>query len=401
MNADLFGNAQAFMGGQSIDAADLFGESVEEPTEKVDLSGDGDSPENNEPKSPQEEKKNNIPDGPVDAEDLFGNEESEEQESVGDENKENEEETTPKKTGSSPKGSNLYSSFAQALQGDGLFQVLDKDTVDSITDADSFREAIDKEVEGRLDDVQKRVNEALNYGVSPSRVAQYERYIQSLSQITDDALSDESQKGINLRKTLIRQDYLNKGLTPEKAEKWVERSFELGSDVEDATEALESVKTYFNTKYQEEIQHGREEAEAEKAKAKKQVEDFKKGLLEKDKLFDDIPIDKATRKKAYDVMTRIVKTNEDGEQLTAVQLYADEHPVEFRTVLGLIFTMTDGFTKMGNLLTKSVNKKVNQNLKDIENTLRNSSHQGGSFRYAEGDETPQRHSKFGGVRIDI
>lgn len=395
---DVFGNAQAFMGGQTIDASDLFGESTEETTEKVDLSEiEGAQKETEKP----EEQKNQIPEGPVDAEDLFGEEDPENPESVGDENKENKEETTPKKTGSSPKGSSLYSSFAQALQGDGLFQVLDKEAVDSITDADSFREAIDKEVEGRLDGIQKRVNEALNYGMNPSNIARYERYIQSLEQIDEDALTDSTQKGVNLRRTIIRQDYLNKGFSAEKADKWVDKIFETGADVEEATEALENVKDYFNTKYQEEIQKGREEAEAEKARTKKQVEDFKKGLLEKEKLFDDIPIDKATRKKAYDVMTRIVKTADDGEQLTAVQLYADEHPVEFRTVLGLVYALTDGFTKMGNLLTKSVNKKVNQNLREIENTLRNPSHQGGSFRYAEGDETPQRHSKFGGVRIDI
>lgn len=396
---NVFDNAQAFMGGQSFDAEDLFGGGNEEPTEKVDLEAPEEGTQEN--KNP-EKKETIVPEGPVDAEDLFGDDDNpEEPESVGDENKENKEETTPKKTGSSPKGSNLYSSFAQALQGDGLFQVLDKETVDGITDADSFREAIDKEVEGRLDDVQKRVYEALNYGVNPSRVAQYERYIQNLDKITDEALMDSTQKGVNLRKSIIRQDYLNKGFTPEKADKWVEKVFETGADVEEATEALESVKEYFNTQYQQEIQKGREEVAAEQAKVKKEVEDFRKGLLEKEKLFDDIPIDKATRKKAYDAMTRIVKVADDGEKLNAVQLYADEHPVEFRTMLGLVWTMTDGFQKMGNLLTKSVNKKVNQNLREIENTLRNSSHQGGSFRYAEGDETPQRNSKYGGVRIDI
>ena len=131
------------------------------------------------------------------------------------------------------------------------------------------------------------------------------------------------------------------------------------------------------------------------------MEEFKQAILEKDKLFDDIPVDKNTRRKAYDAMTRIVKTTEDGEKLTAVQLYADEHPVEFRTMLGIVYSMTDGFTKMGSLLTKSVNKKVNKNLQEIERRITNTSSQGGSLRFAEGEDDRDARKNYRGFRIDI
>ena len=174
-----------------------------------------------------------------------------------------------------------------------------------------------------------------------------------------------------------------------------------GTDKDDAKDALESIKDYFKDKYQEQLDLKKEEAEAERQKVKKEAEDFKKAVLEKDKLFEDIPVDKPTRKKAYEAMTRVVKTTDDGEQLTAVQLYADEHPVEFRTALGIVWALTDGFTKMGNLLQKSVNKKVNKNLQEIESRLRNQGHQGGSFRFSEGEDGGGSTNNYKGFRIDI
>ena len=386
--ADLFGNAQ-ILEGNSFDSEALFGE-FEEATEKVDTSV--------KPEEPEDKNEPQVPEGEVDAEDLFGDNEN--PESVGDGKEENKEETKPTKFGSSPTGQNLYPSLAQALKGDGLFQFLDQETIDGVKDADGFREAMEKEVDARLDDTVRRVKEALDYGVQPSTIAKYERVINQLDGITDESIRDESERGAALRKSLITQDYINRGFSEEKAKKQAERSVAGLTDVEDAADALESLKGYFKGKYAEEIERGRQEAEDERAKVKAQAEELRQAILEKEKLFDEIPIDKPTRKKAYDAMTKIVKTTEDGEQLTAVQLYADEHPVEFRTVLGVIYALTDGFTKVGDILNSSVNKKVNKNLREMEEKLRGNIHQGGSFHLVEGEE-PNKKPKFSGIRIDI
>lgn len=395
MTNDLFNAAQIITGPNQYDAESLFGEDTE-PQEHIDL-GDETQPED----KPKETTKKNetIPEGPVDAEDLFGDDEA--PESVGDKEDEEEEETKPKKTGSSPKGTNLYSSFAQALQGDGLFQSLDENTVKSIVDADSFSEAFENEINARLDEATRKVKEALEAGVEPSVISRYKATISNLNAITSEQLSDESDQGAQLRRTLIRQDLINRGYKPEKVDKQVERIMNSGTDIDEATDALEAVKEYFQQKYDETLNSAREEAAAEKQRVKREMEELKTAILDKDKLFDDIPIDKNTRKKAYEAMTKVVKVSDNGERLTVVQQYADEHPVEFRTVLGLVYAMTDGFTKMGSILTKSVNKKVNSNLRDIERRIINVTPQGGSFRFAEGDEDDSKRQSLRGFRIDI
>lgn len=390
MSNNPFNNAQTFMGMASVEADDLFGDIPQEPEVKVDLSDE-------EKSEKEEEKEKHIPEGPLEAEDIFG---TEEPESVGEDNEEKEE-TKPKKTGSSPKDGNPYSSFAHALRGDGLFQFLDEETVEGIVDADSFSDAFEQEVNARLDDAVRQVKEALDAGVKPDVISQYQRTIQGLNNITDEQLSAETEQGANLRRSILRQDLLIRGYKPDRVDKQVDRIMSSGTDIDEATEALESVKEYFVQKYNDTVASAKESAAEERRRVKQEAEDFKKAILEKDKLFDDIPVDKATRRKAFEAMTKIVETSEDGEQLTAVQKFADDNPIEFRTMLGIVYALTDGFKKMGNLLTKSVNKKVNSNLREIERRINNQGYQGGSLNLFEGNEGGRGSKDFSGLRIDI
>lgn len=392
MSNNPFDSAQIFMGGLgNMDADSLFGDDAQEPEVKVDLPGENKEGED------KKDKNDTIPEGStIDAESLF-----DDPESVGEDDNKEGKEAKPDGDGSSPKGESLYSSFAQALKGDGLFQFLDDETVGNINDADSFSQAMEDEINARLDDATRKVKEALESGVQPNVIAQYERTIQNLEAITPEQLNAETEEGANLRRTIIRQDLLSRGYRQDKVEKQVERIMSSGTDIEEAADSLEAVKEYFKQRYENTVSEAKKEAEAEKAKTRKEVEEFRKAMLEKDKLFEDIPVDKATRRKAYEAMTKVVSTSEDGEQLTAVQQYADEHPVEFRTMLGVVYALTDGFTKMGKLLTKSVDKKVNKNLREIERRVMGTTRQGGSFNFIEGDETRNSKPDFRGVRIDI
>ena len=379
------------MGVSTASAEDIFGDG---PVEEVKT----DPQEEGKPET-KENKEDTIPEGgSVNSEDIFGEDNPE---SVGDEENKEKGEAEPQGKGSSPSDGNLFSSFAQALKGDGLFQFLDDEAVSKITDADSFREALENEVDARLDEQTRRYKEAIESGMQPEVIVQYQNTIQRLEGITDEQIDDDGEQGANLRKTLLFRDFINRGFSEERAKRQVERIMSSGTDKDDAKDALESIKEYFKDKYQEQLDLRKQEAEAEKQRVRKEAEDFKKAVLEKDKLFEDIPIDKPTRKRAYEAMTRVVKTTEDGEQLTAVQLYADEHPVEFRTALGIVWALTDGFTKMGNLLQKSVNKKVNKNLQEIESRLRNQGHQGGSLSFTGGEDGNKGAGNYRGLRIDI
>ena len=350
-------NDSFILSGEEIDTLNLFDDSDETqetpPTtgeEKPDVEG-GDK-DKDKPTTEEE----------VNPDDLFDSE------SVGSEDKEdkkNKEGETPdsnKDNGSSP-NSNFYYSIASALVEDGVLPDLDEEFVKGIKSPEDLAEAIDKQVNARLDETQKRISAALNAELEPDEIRQYEAVLGNLGKITEDAIKDESDKGENLRKQLIFQDLINRGFSKERAAREVKKSFDSGSDIEDAKDALESNKSY-----------------------------FKKQMLEDKEIFEGITMDKATRQRAYDNIAKPVYKTEDGEYLTAIQKYETENPVEFRKKLGVIFTLTDGFKNLDMLVKGKVKKEVKNSLRELEHTLRNTNRPKGNPQFVGGvQEDPESY----------
>lgn len=372
-------------GVQFLDDIELFGE----PTQPDD-AGAGNEGQHGSEQEPQKDNENPTEVEITDGDSLFGDESEETQpESVGDgKNNKAGEGADTTDDGDSPNGQNAYSSFAKALQGDRLFQFLDDEVIDNVKDADSFADAFEKEINARLDDETRRVKEALDAGVAPDAIGQYENIIKQLDSISEDKLSEETEQASRLRQNILYQDFLNRGYKEERAKQLVKRAVDGGTDIDDAKDALESNKQFYRDEYQKLIDQGKQEVEAERQRVRKEAAEFKKAVLEKEKIFGDIQVDKVTRQKAYDAMTRIVGKNADGDNVTAVQKFADENPVEFRSILGIMWAMTDGFKELGNVIKQDINKKVRSNLKEVENRIKGSAPRGGSPRFIGGDNEP-------------
>ena len=379
-------NDSFILSGEELDTLNLFDDSDE--TQETNSSAEDDtSPVEDDSKN---EEKSTTEDE-VNPDDLFDSE------SVGSEDKEDKKDKeggTPdsnKDNGYSP-SSNFYYSIASALVEDGVLPDLDEEFVKGIKSPEDLAEAIDKQVNARLDETQKRINAALNAELEPDEIRQYEAVLGNLEKITEDAIKDESDKGENLRKQLIYQDLINRGFSKERATREVKKSFDSGSDIEDAKDALESNKSYFKKQYDDLIKEGQEEAENEKKRVKKEAQDLKKQMLEDKEIFEGIAMDKATRQKAYDNIAKPVYKTEDGEYLTAIQKYETENPVEFRKKLGVIFTLTDGFKNLDMLVKGKVKKEVKNSLRELEHTLRNTNRPKGNPQFVGGvQEDPESY----------
>jgi len=193
-------NDSFILSGEEIDTLDLF-EGSDETQETPPAAGE-DKP--GEEEAGKDEDKPTTEDE-VNPDDLFG------PESVGSEDKEDKKDKeggTPdsnKDNGSSP-SSNFYYSIASALVEDGVLPDLDEEFVKGIKSPEDLAEAIDKQVNARLDETQKRISAALNAELEPDEIRQYEAVLGNLDKITEDVIKDESDKGENLRKQLIYQD---------------------------------------------------------------------------------------------------------------------------------------------------------------------------------------------------
>lgn len=334
----------------------------------------------------------------VNVEELFT-----EPESVGRENNNNEEQedtNDPNDDGASP---NFFSSIAAALVDEGVFPDLNEDEISQIRGPEDFRDLIDRQIKSGIDEANQRVLEALNAGVEPTAIQNYERVLSYLDSIDDATLEDESEKGENLRKNIIYQDYINRGFSKERATKEVEKSFRAGTDIEDAKESLTGNKDFYRGQYDDLIKEGKE-AEAKEAKREKeQAEELKKSILTEKKVFGDIEIDKNTRQRVYDNIAKpIYKDPDSGKLLTAVQKYQRENPVEFSKNLGLLFTLTDGFKNIDTLVGGKVKKEVKKGLRELETKIRStSSSTSGNLRFANGGYNDKESVFSKNFEIDI
>lgn len=336
----------------------------------------------------------------VDPESIFNAEDNDDSSQEGvssDEDSKNKGDSTSQKSGSSPK--NTYSSIAAALKEDGVLLNLEDDDIASINTPDDFAEVIEKEVTKRLDDSQRRMKEALDYGVQPEEVTQYERTINYLNTLDEDAISAEDEQGETLRRQLIFQDYINRGFSQEKAKKEVEKSFSAASDVEDALEALEGNKQFFTDSYNKLINDAKAASEAEKKTIQKQAEELRKSILSTEKPYEGITLSKDRRQKIYDSITKVVAKTADGRGLNAIQKYEQDNPVEYKQKLATLFELTDGFKKLDALISGKANKQTRQSLKELEHTLRNTpTYADGRLKLANGSEDEESYQ---GLRLDV
>lgn len=354
------------------------------------------------PETPDDEggeKKEKKDTAEVDPDNMFGDDDT--PESVGSEenNKGRKEDTTSKSGGASP---DIFSSIATAFAEEGIFPDLDEKTIEGIKDAQAFREAIDAQIKAGLDEQQRRVAEALDNGVEPDLIRQHEQTLGWLD-AQEKNINAEGDAGDDLRRRLIMQDYLNKGFKEDRAKAKVDKIFEDGTELDEAKEALQSLKAYYGNGYQKLRDEAKAEAEKEIEERRQKAARIKKSIIE-DKItfFGDIEISKDIRQKAFDAISKpVYKDPKTGDTYTAVQKLEFDNSEEFLAKLGLLYAFTDGFTSINGLVDKKAKKEIKRGFSELERTLNNTardSHGNLSFSSGVNDD----NSFIGkGMTLDI
>lgn len=299
--------------------------------------------------------------------DIFGDK----SEKVGEKNNQQGEDTDAKNK--NLESSSTISSILSALKADGVLPDVDDTLVNSAKTAEDFATIIEKQVEARLDEAQKRVKEALDSGVPQDEVKMYENAISFLDTITEEKLIEETDESEDLRKRLIYQDYLNKGFKHERALKEVEKSVSAGSDVDDAKSALEANKEFYSKGYEAikaekatVVANAQKTREAEKA-------NLQKKSLETLEPFTGVKLDTLTRKQIFDNATKLVEKDADGNLLTPIQKYIKENPVDAQYFISLFYTMTGGFKNIDKIVGKKVAQETKKAFQHVDKVLTSSS----------------------------
>ena len=306
----------------------------------------------------------------------------------------------PKENGSSPK---FYSSIANALKNDGIFPDFSDEEIDAVKTPGDFAELFEKAVTSRMDERIKRVDEALGNGVAPNQIQQFEETLQYLGSINDETLNAETEEGENLRKQLIYNDLLNKGYSKERASREVDKSFKSGSDLEDAKDALAELTKFYKGSYDKVLKDAKDKAEAQKQAQKETAEKFRKMVLDEEVSFGSSKLDKRTKQKVYDAVSKPVwKDPDTGQLLTQVQKFQKEKPLEFMKQLGMWFVLTDGGKDVGALMKEQLKSEKNKGIRELERKINSSAFDSdGSLRYISGEQIDNDTLLSDGWKVDL
>lgn len=266
-------------------------------------------------------------------------------------------------------GNSPLSSLANALFKDGVLTNLKEEEIKTIKTGDDFAAVFEKEIQSRLDERNKRIDEALNLGIEPSEIKKNENLIQYLNGISEDTIKEETEQATQLRMNLIVQDFMNKGFTQERAIKEANKSVAAGSDIDDALEALEANKTHFNKQYSDLINTAKKEQEEYKQTIIQRDTDVRENILKNEKLFADMNVTPAIRKLAVENIQKPVFTDKEGNKFSAIQKYEKENPVDFLSKVALFYTITDGFTNIDKITSNTKGKIKSKALNELAGSL--------------------------------
>ena len=378
---------------------------IQTPEEIDNLFTGGNTETNGEPSTTnggEEKHGEHKTEDPVDVDNLFSDGDPE---SVGSVVKNGQEETGHGAETSPNNETNFYSSTLDALVKDGVLSGLNDEDLAKVKTAEDFAEAINKVVESRFDESQKRINDALNAGVEPTEIKKNESIIKYLDSITEEDITANDEEADKLRSNIIAQDMLNRGYSEDKIKRELKKSFDAGTDIEDAKEALAANKEYYKNIYKDLVDKEQKARKEQDDNNRKSFEELKKSIMEDKDIFGALPIDKQIRQKIYDNISKAsYRDDKTGQMLTAVQKYQRDNPKEFIKNLGIIYTLTDGFSNIEKLIQSGVKRQMKSSLRELEHTLSNTSRNSdGSLNLLSGvtdDNSPEYFGK-GGWRLDV
>lgn len=268
---------------------------------------------------------------------------------------------------------NLYSSLASVLHEQGLLPSLnlDENKVSNIEDiTTAFKAEIESNVKSKLiESLGEDGYEAVTNGVSLSDLAKSRENQGALDSIEVSALTEDPE----LSKRIIYQDYINQGISEEKARKLLKRVVDSGDDalLEDATESLGSLKEYEQRQLDTRKERYKEEQKLEAKRQEDLDKEVKNKIYNSDELLKGIKLNKAIKDKVYASMTEIVGKNDSGVLENKLMRERRESPIEFDTKLYYLYELTNGFKDF----TKISNTTRSSAISDLELSMRQTNHQ--------------------------
>lgn len=270
--------------------------------------------------------------------------------------------------------------LAKDLMSQGIISSLDDEAFTALVEekgeVEALRSLITGEISNTSDTIKKDYDD--NYqeylslvedGVDKNMAGDLVKSKDVFSAITEDQISDEENS--QLRRDILTENYkLTTKFSDVRIKKLIDRSFELGEDVEETKEALTGIKESIDEK----IESEKDAAIKFKADQDKALEDSKKVLKDSiDGLNEIIPgqkINKQTKDKMYGLITKPVQ-DKNGNTTNALWAKRADDPVHFDHKLA--YLVQTGFFEKGKSWDKVKNVAATKEASHLEEFLKSNS----------------------------
>lgn len=289
----------------------------------------------------------------------------------------------------------------------GVLSSLDEDKLQKIIKEDgeaaAFSYLIQNEVDNnseevikQLDTYSKEYTELRKSGFSAEEAGNTVMTLESLASISEEDMQDEEKE--DLRRMILKENYkATTSFSESKIDRLVKRAFDINADVEDAVEALESLKETKQKELEDAKKAQKQQQEDAQTAYNNQLQELNKHIDSLEEIIPGKKINKQTKTKISDVLTKPVKQSEEGYSMNAIWAKRSEDQTTFDTTLAYLF-LSGVFDGKWDQIVKSVNTTLTDKLEKKLNSGAGSSLMGGKHTIQMSEAEKRKEDMIGPMR---
>lgn len=266
--------------------------------------------------------------------------------------------------------------FARDMMDQGLISSFDeevfKKSIEVDGEAEALRNLIRNEINTNIEtakaDMEEGYKQYLNLvegGIDSETALNLTVLGERLGQIEISELDKEENS--DLRKDILKNYFqMTTQFDDNKIEKLVQRSFDLGDDIEESKEYLEGMKKIVSDRIAQEEQEAARQSQLREQERQRQLETLKDTINSMSEIIPGQRINKQTKDKMYGHITKPI-TDKSGRTTNALWAKRAEDPLTFDAKLAYLYET--GFFEKDKTWDKVKNVKVSKEASELERHL--------------------------------
>ncbi len=274
--------------------------------------------------------------------------------------------------------------FARDLSGRGLLSEFDEDKFKSVVEekgeAEALRQLIQTEVNSNVDAAKKDFDEGyqnylelLGKGVSQEQADGLTILKDFFDNVEEDKLEDNEELR---REVMTRHLRATTQLSDARIKRMIDRSVDLGEDVEEAKDAITDMKTLIDQELDNAKQVAKTQLEDQETEQKRQLKILRESVDAMSEVIPGQKINKQTKDKIYNDIVKPV-TDKYGQQTNAIWSKRSEDPIDFDAKVA--YLLETGFFEKGKTWDKIKTVKTTKEASELEDYINSKKKNTGSL----------------------